>query len=314
MAVAVKGTTEKLAEAAKERKEMAESFEPFSLSHETSAEGVKGYDQGGEDCDELKHAFTTHRARDVQNEFVVSKGSQVCVKWDKKWSPETDGWSAGVVLEVSDGKVKNPNGRGLVTRGWSLVLYEGRDVHIHLLDRDHHVNIRGNRKFAWKLNEENCSIDLTELNQRNVIQRYQGKRKFRSRTRHFKSKHRKARETLHHVDEKENAYLGQNTEQQSGKSFASSEDSMATFGELNQTLADSETHSQENIYDIARKVGDNEDSLASEESMAWVLETSDIQPHNLASLSGDSMCDCSTCTGKNSHEKIAAKDPISDLL
>jgi hypothetical protein len=49
----------------------------------------------------------------------------VQVKWDVVWAPLTDGWANGVVLCTSDGRVKNPNGRGVVTRGWSIVQYEG---------------------------------------------------------------------------------------------------------------------------------------------------------------------------------------------
>ena len=47
------------------------------------------------------------------------------VKWDVVWAPLSDGWANGVVLCTSDGRVKNPNGRGVVTRGWSIVQYEG---------------------------------------------------------------------------------------------------------------------------------------------------------------------------------------------
>ena len=49
----------------------------------------------------------------------------VQVKWDVVWAPLTDGWANGVVLCTSDGRVRNPNGRGVVTRGWSIVQYEG---------------------------------------------------------------------------------------------------------------------------------------------------------------------------------------------
>ena len=47
------------------------------------------------------------------------------VKWDTIWAPHTNGWSIGIVTCVSDGRAKNPNGRGVVTRGWSIVQYEG---------------------------------------------------------------------------------------------------------------------------------------------------------------------------------------------
>ena len=47
------------------------------------------------------------------------------VKWDTIWAPQSNGWSIGIVTCVSDGRAKNPNGRGVVTKGWSIVQYEG---------------------------------------------------------------------------------------------------------------------------------------------------------------------------------------------
>eukprot|EP00960_Hanusia_phi_P060598 764554-Hanusia_phi.AAC.4 len=314
MAASNNRATEKLVEAVDEEEEMEEIFEPFSLSRKPSADRLKDCPQSAEELDGLNTRSNEQAARTVQSEYEVTKGSQVCVKWDKKWSPATDGWSEGVVLEISDGKIKNPNGRGLVSRGWSLVLYEGRDVHIHLLDRVHHVHFRGNRRFAWKRNEKSCSIDLTEFNDRSVIKRYPGKRKVRPRTKHIKSRPKKVVRNNKANDEKENETPTQNIAQDLGKSFSSSGESLVNFSELNQKLGDSDSQIHENLYDIAGKPKENDEVLSSEDSLGWVLKTSDIQPHNLTSVIGDSMCDCPLCTGKNSLEKISSKDPISDFL
>ena len=81
---------------------------------------------------------------------AVVPGSRVLVKWDPIWAPDTDGWSAGVVCDISSGRTRNPNGPGLVTRGWAVVEYAAGDRHIHLLDPAHHADAWGDREMAWR--------------------------------------------------------------------------------------------------------------------------------------------------------------------
>jgi hypothetical protein len=81
---------------------------------------------------------------------TVFPGTHVLVKWDRQWAPETDGWSAGIVRSISDGRRRNPNGAGVVTRGWAIVEYAAGDRHVHLLDAAHHADAWGDREMAWR--------------------------------------------------------------------------------------------------------------------------------------------------------------------
>jgi hypothetical protein len=81
---------------------------------------------------------------------AVFPGARVLVKWDRQWAPDTDGWSAGVVRAISDGRRRNPNGAGVVTRGWAIVEYAAGDRHVHLLDAAHHADVWGDREMAWR--------------------------------------------------------------------------------------------------------------------------------------------------------------------
>ena len=51
------------------------------------------------------------------------------VKWKPKWAPKgADGWCDGEVVAISDGRLKNPNGRGVVKEGFHVVKYTGRSL------------------------------------------------------------------------------------------------------------------------------------------------------------------------------------------
>ena len=55
------------------------------------------------------------------------------VKWEAKWAPkECEGWCDGVVVAISDGQLKNPNGRGVVRDGFHVVQYTGQSFSSHM--------------------------------------------------------------------------------------------------------------------------------------------------------------------------------------
>ena len=40
--------------------------------------------------------------------------------------------------------------RAFCAAGWSIVEYEGRERHVHLLNAEHHVSVLGDGMYAWK--------------------------------------------------------------------------------------------------------------------------------------------------------------------
>eukprot|EP00961_Rhodomonas_salina_P122215 1645619-Rhodomonas_salina.1 len=95
-------------------------------------------------------------------------GDQVWVRWAKVWAPETGGWSVGVVKEISNGRTKNPNGPGLVTRGWSVVEYPENELHIHHLDEAHHFDVIGDTEMAWRHVSAHCGLGSADPGPREV--------------------------------------------------------------------------------------------------------------------------------------------------
>ena len=84
-------------------------------------------------------------------ECAVAVGSQVQVYWEGEWK-----WCPGTVTKISGGQVQHPTRMDeIVVKGYAIVHYDKQRGHdamdcVHNLDRAHHVDEFGEKKFAWR--------------------------------------------------------------------------------------------------------------------------------------------------------------------
>ena len=78
-------------------------------------------------------------------------GARLEVYWEGGW-----GWSHCMVTAISNGKAQHPNRTDeYVAKGFAIVQYEAADpaqetMYVHNLDREHHFDVLGEKKFAWR--------------------------------------------------------------------------------------------------------------------------------------------------------------------